>query len=442
MSIGEYVLFNPVGGGIGLFSTTRVVFAYSNYLLSKSFYNFVFETDNEGNRYRMGDIMRLAKVNTINTTNKRNFSLLADPALRLSYPKHKVITTLINGKAVESVTDTIKALQKVDIGGYVSDYKGNIINSFSGEMAVTVYDKETTVSTLGNNGETPFQFKVQENIIYKGQATVSNGKFSFSFVVPKDISYAIGQGKIMYYAQNNEVDAHGAFNDFMIGGLSNQSVADNHGPEINLFMDTEDFVSGDKTSKNPTLKAFLSDENGINTAGTGIGHDITAVLDDDFSNVLVLNNYYQADINDYKSGMVNFPFKNLTPGKHKLTLKAWDVANNSSEEEIEFEVTGDFYISTVVNTPNPASDFTFFTFEHNQADATLNVMIEIFDQMGRRVQYIVTEVGSAGTTSNPVRWDFNETTTLLLNGIYIYRITAQNEDGIYFSKSGKMMISR
>lgn len=442
MSIGEYVLFNPVGGGIGLFSTTRLVFAYSNYLLSKSFYSFAFETDDKGNRYRMGDIMRLAKINTINTTNKRNFSLLADPALRLSYPRHQVVTTSLNGKEADNSSDTIKALQKVDIEGFVSDYSGNIINSFSGEMAVTVYDKETMVSTLGNNGETPFQFKVQENIIYKGQTTVNNGRFSFSFVVPKDISYAIGQGKIMYYAQNNEIDAHGAFTDFKIGGLSEQTVEDNQGPKIELFMDSQDFISGGETSKNPTLKAFLSDENGINTAGTGIGHDITAVVNGDYSKVLVLNNYYQADINDYKSGVVSFPFKNLPVGKHTLTLKAWDVANNSSESEIEFEVKGDFYISQVLNTPNPASDYTFFTFEHNQSDATLNVMIEVFDQMGRRVDYLVSQVGSGGTTSNPVRWNFNETKTLLLNGIYIYRITAQNADGIYFSKSGKMLISR
>mgnify|MGYP004700989207 CR=1 FL=1 len=442
MSIGEYVLFNPVGGGIGLFSTTRLVFAYSNFLLSRSFYNFVFETDEKGNRYRMGDIMRLAKINTINTTNKRNFSLLADPALRLTYPRHKVVTTSINGNDATNLTDTIKALQKVDIEGFVSDYSGGMINSFSGEMSVTVYDKQTVASTLGNNGEAPFQFKVQENIIYKGKATVNNGKFSFSFVVPKDISYSIGQGKIMYYAQNNEVDAHGAFTDFKIGGLSDQTVTDNNGPEIELFMDSQDFISGGQTSKNPTLKAYLSDENGINTAGTGIGHDITAVLNGDYSNVLVLNNYFQADINDYKSGVVSFPFKNLPVGKHTLTLKAWDVANNSSEAEIEFEVSGDFYITQVINTPNPASDYTFFTFEHNQSDATLNVMIEIFDQMGRRVEYIVTQVGSGGTVSNPIRWNFNETRTLLLNGIYVYRVTAQNNDGIYFSKSGKMMISR
>ena len=442
MSIGEYILFNPVGGGIGLFSTTRVVFAYSNFLLSKSFYNFVFDTDTKGNHYRMGDIMRLAKINTINTINKRNFSLLADPALRLSYPKHRVQTTSINSVNADNFSDTIKGLQKVDIEGFISDYSENIIGSFSGEMAVTVYDKETTVSTLGNNGETPFQFKVQENIIYKGQATVTNGRFSFSFVVPKDISYSVGQGKIMYYAQNNEVDAHGAFNDFKIGGLSEQTVVDKKGPEIELFMDTRDFVSGGETSKNPTLLASLFDENGINTAGTGIGHDITAVLDDDYSNVMVLNNYYESDINDFKSGALTFPFKNLTVGKHRLTLKAWDVANNSSEAEIEFEVTGGFYISQVLNTPNPAVDYTSFTFEHNQSDATLNVMVEIFDQMGRRVEYIVSEVGSGGTTSNPIRWDFYETQTFLLNGIYIYRITAQNEDGLYFSKSGKMMISR
>lgn len=442
MSIGEHVLFNAYGGGIGLFSTTRLVYAYSNYLLSKSFYNFVFETDKEGNRYRMGDIMRLAKNNTINNTNKRNFSLLADPALRLSYPKHKVVTTSINGHEAGETVDTIRALQKVDIEGFVSDFSGGKLNDFSGDITVTVYDKETTVSTLGNSGETPFKFKVQENIIYKGQATVTNGEFSLSFVVPKDISYVIGKGSIMYYAKNNEVDAHGAFNDFMIGGLSNESVGDNQGPEIDLYMDNKDFVSGNKTSKNPTLEAYLSDENGINTAGTGIGHDITAVLDGDYSNVLVLNNYYQADKNNYKSGVVSYPFKNLTPGKHTITLKAWDVANNSSEQQIEFEVTGDFYISQVLNTPNPAVDYTFFTFEHNQPDASLKVMIEVFDQMGRRVEYIVSNVGSGGTKSNPIYWNFIDSHTLLLNGIYVYRITAQNNDGIYFSKSGKMMIAR
>lgn len=441
-SAGEYILFNPNGGGIGLFSTTRLVFAYSNFLLSRSFYNFIFETDENGNRFRMGDIMRLAKINTINTTNKRNFSLLADPALKLSYPKHKVVTSSLNGRDAGTVIDTIGALQRIDVEGFISDYFGNKLTDFNGEISITVYDKEVLTSSLGNGGETPMKFKVQENIIYKGLASVDKGVFLFSFVLPKDISYEIGRGKIIYYAKSQEVDAHGAFEDFAIGGSSDQNVEDNIGPEIELFMNSQDFTSGDKTSKSPILLAFLSDENGINTAGTGIGHDITAVLNDDYTNVIVLNNYYQSNINDYTSGMVRFPFQNLAPGKHKLTLKAWDVANNSSEVEIEFEVSGDFFISEVINSPNPVSNFTFFTFNHNQSDLTLNVVVEIFDQMGRRVDFFTSQVGSNGTSSNPIRWDFSETGTQIRNGIYIYRVTAQNNEGILASKSGKLLIAR
>jgi hypothetical protein len=440
-SIGEYVLFNPNGGGIGLFSTTRVVYAYSNFLLSKSFYQYIFEKDENGKRYRMGDIIRLAKVNTINNTNKRNFSLLGDPALKLSYPSNKVVTTSINGQDANSEPDTIGALQTINVEGYVADYSDQKLNDFTGEITLTVYDKEIEMETLGNNGENPMKFGVQENIIYKGLASVKNGDFSFSFVVPKDIAYNLGEGKIIYYATNKITDAGGAYENFIIGGSSETQVPDNVGPDIDLYMDSPDFVNGSETSKNPTLLAFLSDENGINTVGTGIGHDITAVLDNDFSNVLVLNEFYQASIDDYTSGSVSFPLSNLPTGKHTLLLKAWDVANNSSEVEIEFEVSGDFSISSIGNYPNPVNEYTFFTFEHNQSGAILDVIIEIFDQTGRRVDYIAKQVGSDGLQTNPVRWDMAESNIYLRSGIYVYRVFAKNEGGLIASKSGKMLIT-
>ncbi len=257
-SIGEYVLFNSNGGGIGLFSTTRLVYSGYNFLLSKSFYNFVFETDENGTRYRMGDIIRLAKINISDDTNKRNFSLLADPALMLSYPKYKVITTTLNGTDASSNKDTVSTLQRIDVDGIIADYSGNKKTSFSGEINVTVFDKEVTKYTLGHDGGSPIPFKVQENIIYKGVADVTNGDFSFSFIVPKDISYELGEGKIMYYASNGEEDAHGAFTNFVIGGSSDASVSDNQGPEINLYMDNTGFVSGGKIGKSSTLySAFV-----------------------------------------------------------------------------------------------------------------------------------------------------------------------------------------
>lgn len=440
-SAGEYVLFNPSGGGIGLFSTTRLVFAYSNFLLNRSFYNFVFKKNGNGEHYRMGDIMRLAKTNTINTTNKRSFSLLADPALKLSYPRYKVFTTTINGNDATLSPDTTGALQQVTISGYVGDESGNKLPNFSGTITPTVYDKAVMMKTRGNAGGNPMDFKVQENVIYKGSTEVKNGEFTFSFVIPKDISYSLGKGKIIYYAQSENMDAHGTFENFMIGGPGAE-ISDNRGPEIELYLDTPDFVSGDKVSKNPALLAYLSDENGINTAGSGIGHDITAVLNNDNANVMVLNNFYQANTGDFTNGIINYPLKNLPVGKHSLKVKAWDVANNSTEVEIEFEVTDNFNMTQVTNYPNPVVDYTFFTFGHNQADATFEVIFEVFDQNGRRIDFFSTQVGSNGTVSNPVRWDLSESKIQMQSGIYIYRVTAQNSDGLISSKSGKIIVAK
>ncbi|MDD4143744.1 MAG: type IX secretion system sortase PorU [Prolixibacteraceae bacterium] len=439
-SAGEYVLLNRNGGGIGLFSTSRLAFAVSNYFISRSFYSYVFQKDTDGNPYRMGDIMKLAKVNTINSINKRNFVLLADPALRLSYPQYRVITTEINGQPAAGQPDTLGALQQVTVSGHIEDGKGRMMNDFTGEIMPSVYDKAAMIKTLGNAGQTPFEFKVQENIIYKGVANVIDGKFTFSFVIPKDISYSTGEGKILYYAENGQTDAHGVFDNFYIGGQGSD-VVDNQGPEIELFIDSRDFVSGDKVNKNCTLLAFLSDNNGINTAGTGIGHDITAILNNDPSAIMVLNDYYMADMSNHTGGTISFPLRDLPAGRHSLKVKAWDVANNSAESEIEFEVIDNFQIFNIVNYPNPVTDHTFISFEHNEPDATFNAIFEIFDISGRRLDYFKTIVGSGGNISNPVRWDTGSSGKGFRSGVYTYIITVKNRDGAVTSGSGKMIIS-
>jgi len=441
-SAGEYVLLNPSGGGIGLFSTTRVVYAYSNFLLSKSFYSYVFDQDENGNHHRMGDIIRLAKTGVSRGTNKRNFSLLADPALRLSYPKYRVATTSINQKDADSLTDTIRALNKITIEGYIADYNGDKLSDFNGEISPVVYDKAFMLNTLGNGGERPMEFKVQDNIIYKGLASVINGEFEFSFIVPKDISYYLGNGKIIYYARSSNEDAHGSFENFLIGGSTEGQVNDNNDPEVELYLDDETFISGDETSKNPLLLAYVSDENGINTVGTGIGHDITAVIDGDLSNVIILNDYYKANIDDYTSGTIEFPLSGLSEGKHTLKLKVWDVANNSTEIEIEFTVTGDFYIQEIGNFPNPVLEYTFFRFEHNLPDASFDGLIEIFDTNGRLIDSFNTVITSNGMESNPIRWDISHSGIPVRAGVYIYRISIKSLDGAITWKSGKMNIIR
>ena len=438
-SAGEYILFNSVGGGVGLFSTTRLVYSGANSSLNKAFFNYIFESDQNGNQLRLGDVMRLAKAYANTGTNQLNFSLLADPAMLLANPVNQVKTTSMNGHDVQVKVDTIKTLSVVTVKGYVADSKGIKMSDFNGEIIPTVYDKAMQVETLGNAGESPMSYSVQNNVIYKGLASVENGEFEFSFFVPKDISYKLDKGKIQYYAYNETTDAQGYFDGFYIGGAANSSVSESDGPSIDLFLNSESFRDGGVVSASSVLLANITDATGINTAGTGIGHDITAVLDGDYSTIMILNDYFQSDKDSYTSGQIVYPLTNLEEGEHTLTLKVWDVLNNSSEKEIRFVVKDDFRIESVSCYPNPVQEQAKFSFTHNQPDEAFDVYLEIFQTSGAKVDNLLTSVGSDGTESLPITWNPSDRNVRMKAGVYIYRLSVTTQDGKSTTGSGRLI---
>ncbi len=438
-SAGEEILFNSKGGGVGLFSTTRLVYSGANYILNREFFRHIFEKDQSGNNLRLGDVMRLAKAAANTGINQLNFTLLADPAIRLANPELQVKTTSVNGKDVETTTATISPLSVVTIKGYVADDNGVKLSSFNGEIIPTVYDKAIQTETLGNGGQEPFSYSVQSNIIYKGLTTVKNGEFEFTFFVPKDVSYKLDKGKILYYAYNESVDAQGYFDNFYVGGSSGSVTSDSQGPEIELFLNSHSFKDGGTVSASSVLLANVSDQTGINTSGTGIGHDITAILDDDETNIMVLNDYFQADKDSYTSGKIVFPLTDLAEGKHKLKLKVWDVLNNSSEQEITFVVKDDFRIESVSCYPNPMQGETSFLFTHNQPDETFDVTLEVFQVNGVRIDMVQTTIGSDGTASLPLQWVPAERSVKMAPGIYIYRLTVTTSEGKQTSGAGRLV---
>lgn len=437
-SAGEQILFNPVGGGIGLFSTTRLVYSGANFVLNSKFFRYIFEKDQNGNNLRLGDVMRLAKASANTGINQLNFTLLADPALQLANPNLQVKTSSINGKNVQATSDTIRSLSVVTVKGFVADSKGAKLTTFNGEIIPTVYDKAMQVKTLGNAGQEKFDYSVQSNIIYRGLATVKNGDFEFSFFVPKDISYKLDKGKILYYAYNDSLDAQGYYDNFMIGGSTNSNIADMVGPDVKLFLNSESFLDGDEVSASSILIAKITDQTGINTAGTGIGHDITAILDDDNSNVIVLNDYFQASKDKYTEGSIVYPLNQLSDGPHTLKIKVWDVLNNSSEKVIHFVVKDDFRIESVVCYPNPMMEQTSFVFTHNQPDETFEVTLEVFESSGSRVDLVQTRLGSEGTKSQPLEWVPSSRFVKMKPGAYFYRIQASSR-GKAGSVSGKLL---
>lgn len=444
VSAGEWASINPEGGAIALMTTTRSVFFGVNTNTGKSFFSNVFKREANHEPRTFGEIIRQTKNGVGGGSNKRSFTLIGDPALKIALPRMNVITDSINGLSPTVVMDTLSALSKVTIKGHIEDFDASILTGFNGVVYPTIYDKPKTQQTLGNNSTSPIRtFENQTNKLYRGKATVRDGYFEFTFIVPKDINYSIGFGKLSYYAEDGVMDALGNEKSVYIGGINPNGINDTQGPAIDMSLNDDNFVNGGMTDENPLLIAKLFDENGINTVGNGIGHDLIAVLDGETSNPFVLNDYYVSDLDSYQSGEIKFDFSDLEPGSHTLSLKVWDVNNNSSEAEIDFVVheSEDMRLDHVLNYPNPFTTSTDFYFEHNQVCSQLQAQIQILTITGRLVKTINQIVSTEGFRSAGIHWDGRDDFgDQLAKGVYVYRLKVDSPDGKSDEKLEKLVI--
>lgn len=432
-SAGEASLLNPVGGAIALFTTVRSVYASKNFRLTQAVYDTIFSTDN-GINLPIGEILRRSKnVNVSDNTNARKFLLIGDPSMKLSLPKLGITTTMFNNNGDPNITmDTIGALDQVDLSGAVHLSNGELDTNFNGELIVTIFDKETQVATLKNDSRSlDKKFSVQNNIIYKGTAKIEKGKFETSFIVPVDINYIAGTGKISYYAiSDKNEEASGSFENFIIAGSSADPIQDDEGPEITLYMDNRDFINGGTIAPNTILIADLSDDIGINLSQTSIGHEITAQIDGDTKNTIILNDFYDA-VGD-GIGTLRYPITNLSEGPHSITLKAFDIANNLGETTIEFTVDPQLskLISNLQSNPNPScGEIITFSFDHKLGDKSLEISVEIYSNQGQLIHTIKTQkTASLGKVENII-WDtISPNDERLPTSVYLYRVIL--DDGV------------
>lgn len=438
-SAGEMIVFNPNGGAISMLTTTRTVFSGGNQELNTAFFQTVLEEDQGTGEMRyLGDICKDTKNSPIVTsvTNMRNFSLLGDPAVRLAYPAERIFIT--------SVPDTMRSLDHVVVSGYVGDSEGNVLDDFNGFVYPKVFDKRSQLSTLDNDEVAgAFSYSMFRNVIHQGLASVIDGYFSFEFVVPRDIDYAFGQGRISFYALSGEIDAHGYTEDFVIGGISDEVVPDDEGPTVELFMNDTLFERGGMTSEDPWLYARVFDESGINTVGNGIGHDLKAVLDGAYDSPFILNDYFSADLDTYKSGTVLFPFKDLEEGRHELEIKVWDVQNNSALATTEFYVVNSLEVALdqIIAYPNPASQTSIFRFSHNQECRGVKAIVDIYKSDGRKVRSFEGDIICDGSRTDLLEWDLsNDSGGRVESGLYLFNIQIISESGASAQYGSKVVV--
>ncbi|MEL1253393.1 type IX secretion system sortase PorU [Flavobacterium sp. DGU38] len=426
---GEYTFWNPKGGAIAMLSTIRSIGQYNaenfNDILAKNLLSY------GSNQYTtIAEALRISKNENPSSSSNVVF-YLGDPAIMLAIPKPRINLTKVNDIPVSRTIEDFKSLAKIKISGEITDENNNLLSTYNGELSTAIFDKLITSTTLNNDGYSPaMQFKTLGETIFRGNASVTNGQFEFSFVVPRDIRIPVNNGRISFYSKKNDIlENQSGYNDIIkIGGINESAPQDNINPKVKLYMNDETFVSGGITNTSPFLLAFLEDENGINTA-SGIGHDIIAVLDGDVSNPYILNDYYQTKLDDYSNGNLRFPLRNLTAGMHTITFTAWDVYNNPVTSEIQFVVVGDesLELTHVLNYPNPFSTYTQFWFSHNKPYEPLDVQVQVMTITGKVVwtknQIITTE----GFLSREITWDGKDDFgDRIGKGVYIYKLTVKS----------------
>ena len=441
---GEFTFWNTTGGSIGLITTTRQIIVNVGRDFNNELDDYLYAFGS--NDYpSIAEALRLTKTdnNIAGLNQKRLVFFIGDPAMKLAFAQPDIRLTKVNDVEITQPIDTLKALGYTKLAGEVVDTNGNLLSNYNGTLTATVFDKPIERQTLGNDGVTDgngliiMDFTTLGEVLFKGQASVVNGEFEFDFIVPRDIVIPVGNGKVSFYAKTNNPlsDQAGANFDIKIGGINENAPTDNIGPVITLYMNDENFVSGGITNESPTLLAKLQDLNGINTA-SGIGHDITAIIDGDETNPVVLNSYYQANVDDYTNGVVTYPFRDLEPGLHTLTLKAWDVYNNSSTAEIQFMVFDEdeeLVVNNVLNYPNPFVSYTEFWFNHNSSEP-LDISVQIFTVSGKLVRTLNGQTSAdelcfngSSSLSRSMVWDGRDDFgDKIGKGVYVYKLKVKS----------------
>lgn len=446
-SAGEDVLLRDKSGGIALFTTTRVAFTGINEEINRQFMNLLFSKEN--NQYRtLGDVMKQTKLNVGNDGRKLGFSLIGDPALRLSYPKHRVQVTTINGSPVGKDTVVFNANAWITVEGDIQDTKGSLVSDFNGELRAKILDGYRRDSTLGNN---PYKNKIYYhdyfNTVFEGGGSVKDGKFKFTFKVPKDISYSDNTcGKMSLYAFDKTAgeDAQGYFNKFLAKGTKDDPDNDSEGPEIrSLFLNDSTFVSGDKVNNTPYFYARLWDKSGINVTGSSIGHDITLNIDNNPVTNYTLNSYYEFIPDSEGEGIVKFAIPALEPGLHDAEFKVWDIMNNPTTCTFQFEVIEGLkpFISRLIATPTPAKGNVKFRLWHNRPETQMKVGILVYDITGR-LHWKHEETGSSELFKDYViDWDLrNNAGSHVRPGVYLYRAAISTNNSKEATETQKMII--
>lgn len=397
-------------GAIGVFSACRSASATDNVELDREIFRKLFSSRNKP--VRLGDVVSAAKNSTGNYMNDQFYHLLGDPTTILPIPN-------FNTKITKFTPDSLRALDQMQIFGSIENPDDS--SAFlGGQVLISAFDSRKQRVYEARPGVN-YYYKLPGNTIFRGFVSASSNQFTSRFFVPKDISYGGQDGRICAFYWDEKSSGSGYAGNIKVGG-TRDDVFDSEGPLIEIFFQGQNFQSGSFLPTRSTLKFTIEDHSsGVNIAGD-LGHKISLILDNATENKIDLTSYFQYDLDSFTKGSILYELDELTEGDHKIEIKAWDNANNSSKLYTEFTLAAQdkLIISDLYNYPNPFSTNTEIYFCVNQ---DCQVAIKIYTIAGRLIRKF--ENLNANMGFNYFLWDgFDQDYEPLANGVYLYKVNA------------------
>jgi hypothetical protein len=429
--IGFDALMQNDKGIIALVAANRLVFAYSNKQINDAFMQALLVPNADGQFKTIGQALQTAKKYNFNRNGDRlnafKFGLMGDPAMRIVQPKYQINCTELN-QTPWMDTLNLKAGGKYTIKGNLSA-KNQTLQNFKGSIDMVLWDAPSTKKTLANQTNSQsVAVETQEQALFKGKATVQNGQFEISFILPINLpSSDVAALKLELYAYNDTADARMQFQSIYIQGATEKNRLDTIGPVIKSYINDTAFKSGDWVSTPSTLYVRLKDSAGIQSSGNELGHDLKLIIDDTLVKNYNLNAFFSYDENQYQSGVIQYPLPVLEEGKHQLIVKAWDLLGNVSKDTIWIEVPSkkNKNIRNLSISPNPVQANAKFSFELNNIVDPIWMQLEVFDASGRR-HYSTSEQIQPRGNKIVIDWGGHTSNgSLLPPGKYYFKVIVQ-----------------
>jgi len=407
----EALIRKAADGGIAALAGSRPTYGSAN----RAFISQLFQrwfANGKINRYRLGNL--IMSIFNGQNENTEKYILFSDPALYLALPYEF-------SSLDKMPSDTLPAMTNVLVTGTIS----TDTDRFDGNGILTVFDSQRFVTRYYLNDDKvkrSMSYFLPGEVLFRGNIQVINNEYTGRFYVPKDLNYEKYYGQIKFYGYNpaNGQEAGGHYDSLVYTGSS--PLIDTVGPEIRIGFKNQNFVSGDPVTPSAILNIEFRDAHGINIAGQ-IGHDITLNFDNDALNLYNLTSDFIYHTNSDSSGLIERKLPELEPGKHSVTVKAWDNANNPTSVSADFILLASdkFKLEKVYNYPNPFKHNTDFTFYLTQP---AKIKLTIYTVRGLVIKTI--DPGQTFDTGfNQINWNGeDEFGDPIGHGIYLYRISA------------------